>query len=908
MMRTLRTYSATMIVATSAIVVYLKNSPVFAVLIVGGDSNTTEPADDPGFANVGLSCTGGASVTYLGNGWCLTANHVTIGTFNSAYPNVTINGTQYQVTQVVSSPFNPADLKMFQINGDPGLAPLTIAATTPAAGAQVTMIGSGFGAASQLYWNVTVPSGWSGANPGTWTSTSAGGNVTQIPSNIYWSNAGMIPGTYQASGFGFNGGHSIRWGQNLITKSDQTDGATRMFYTTFNDPSYSNGQASLSSEAQAVNGDSGGGVFYKDPVAGWQLAGIMYARGIYPGQPSDTAVFGNISLIADLSWYRSTILGIGTPMSWTGQAGSTWDTASANWAGWNSTLGAVTATNAGGTYYAATFGDLNPLTNATVANAAITIQATGVTPPSLVFNNSTAVSYSFSNAAGGTGIGNSGGNPTAIIKNGTGSVTLSGSNSFTGPVYVNAGRLNLQNGGALGASYGVTVAAGAALELQNNISLPSTIPLTIAGTGFAGDAAGNTGALNNVSGNNTWAGPITLGSGGSIINSAAVGSTLTLSGAIGLGASSLTFSGNGNTSVTNAITGSGSVIKAGNGFLSLAAGNTYTGGTFVNGGVVNTGSLGSPNSAVIVDATSNGTTALVLGGQGANPTQWASSLSGSVGSGGAAVLSIGPNDTFTVNQATNTTFAGSLQNSGNFIKTGAGTLETDGAPTWSNNSTIQVSGGTLTFNLTSGTPTVGTGVTAMVTSSGGTLQLAGTVSALASPSYQVNVQNDSTAGSGGLYVTGTNQQVGAITGAGSTVVVAGASLTATSISQGALVIGGAAGSPGFVTIQTSGIGATTGPAASTSSSKSLTDSFLTYLSAGDFSMPFDAAAISPSATAFDFSRGPGSMTSAGSSFGSSVPEPSASMLAALAAMSASIIWFVARLYSVVIGRSTDLRS
>ncbi len=895
MTRTFCLHRATTIVAVTTVVL-LNAAPVLGVLVPGG-GNTTAPTDDPGFANVAASPTGGATVTYLGNGWCITAAHVTVGTYNGPWSNVTLNGTQYQVTQVVNSPFGAADLKMFQINGDPGLAPLSIAITDPGSSTQVTMIGNGFGASTQQYWNVTVPVGWNGNTaPGTWTGTAGGGAVAQIPATTFWNGGSVAAGTYQASGFAFDGSHVVRWGQNLISKTGLTDGATNYFYTTFNDPKYSSGQLTASSEAQAVNGDSGGGVFYKSGST-WQLLGIMYGQYALPGQPSSTAVFGNLSGIADLSTYRSAIQSIDTPLSWTGQAGSTWDTTSTSWASWNSTSGAVTASNAGGTYYAATFGDKNPLTNASVANTAITIQATGVTPPSVVLNNSTAVSYSFNDATGSTaGIGNSASGPTMIIKNGTGSVTFLGSNSFSGPVYVNAGLLNLQNSSALGTSYRVTVASGAALELQNNVSLPATIPLTLTGTGLAGGPAGTTGALNSVSGNNTWAGPITLGASGATINSAAAGSTLTLSGTVALGASSLTFSGAGNTSVTSVISGTGSVIKSGAGYLSLAAGNTYTGGTMINGGVVFTGSLGDPTSAVTVSAMPNSTAALVLGGQGANPSQWASSLSGSVASGGAAVVSIGANDTFNVNQATNTTFGGTLYNSGNFIKSGGGTLEIDGAPTLNNNSTIQVSGGTLKFNLTSGTPSVGSGVTAMVVSGGGTLQLAGAVSALATPSYQVDVNNNSTAGAGGLYVTGTNQQVGSITGTGNTVVAAGASLTATSIAQGALVIGGSVGSPGLVTIQASGIGSTTSPATSVSSTNSVSDAFISYLAAGDFSLPFATSASLPSAAAFDLSGGPGSISMSGSSFGSMVPEPSAASLATVAVVSASIAWVTARMY------------
>ena len=77
--------------------------------------------------------------------------------------------------------------------------------------------------------------------------------------------------------------------------------------------------------------------------------------------------------------------------------------------------------------------------------------------------------------------------------------------------------------------------------------------------------------------------------------------------------------------------------------------------------------------------------------------------------------------------------------------------------------------------------------------------LAGTTSSLSNPTAaadRVHVINNSTqAGGGGLKVTGTNQQTGAIDGTGDTVVSAGASLTANHIVQSSLVIGGSAGTP-----------------------------------------------------------------------------------------------------------------
>jgi hypothetical protein len=171
----------------------------------------------------------------------------------------------------------------------------------------------------------------------------------------------------------------------------------------------------------------------------------------------------------------------------------------------------------------------------------------------------------------------------------------------------------------------------------------------------------------------------------------------------------------------------------------------------------------------------------------------------------------------------------------------------------------------------------------MVVSSSATLQLAGSVSALAAGSNLVNVSNDSQAAAGGVLVTAVNQQVGSISGAGSTVVAAGGNLTATSIVQSALVIGGSPGNPGTLTIQASGpTGAPAVSSAATGSTgDSASNSFLAYLAAGNFSMPFNGLATeSTSAIApVGLSGGTFAVPLSGAT---TVPEPSAGLLALLA--------------------------
>ena len=113
-----------------------------------------------------------------------------------------------------------------------------------------------------------------------------------------------------------------------------------------------------------------------------------------------------------------------------------------------------------------------------------------------------------------------------ITKNGTGTLILSGANTFTGNIAVNAGRLQLNNAGAIGSSSSpsVTVASGATFDL-NGITASNSNNLTISGTGAAGYGA----ALINQSVAATYSGNITLADNATIN---ATGGNISLSGVI----------------------------------------------------------------------------------------------------------------------------------------------------------------------------------------------------------------------------------------------------------------------------------------------------------------------------------------------------------------------------------------
>jgi autotransporter-associated beta strand protein len=228
----------------------------------------------------------------------------------------------------------------------------------------------------------------------------------------------------------------------------------------------------------------------------------------------------------------------------------------------------------------------------------------------------------------------------AIAKAGVGTLVLGGSNSFSGTLSVDSGALRATQAAALGASAsGTTVASGAALELSGGITIADEA------LGLSGAGISSGGALRSVSGDNTYAGAITLNAA-SRINSAA--GTLTLdvtSGNAVTGTQNLTFGGAGNVVVNDAIsTGTGTLTKDGAGSLSLNAANTYTGSTTVSAGTLKLGASGSIASTSVTVATgaifdltekasgytlSNGTT---LGGSGTVSLAVGQSLSVGTGS------------------------------------------------------------------------------------------------------------------------------------------------------------------------------------------------------------------------------------------------------------------------------------
>jgi autotransporter-associated beta strand protein len=404
----------------------------------------------------------------------------------------------------------------------------------------------------------------------------------------------------------------------------------------------------------------------------------------------------------------------------------------------------LTITNSGGANtgdvtFTGAVGGTTALTGLTITTDVLTAAAIKSTGTLSVTNSGTSSI---------TGIISEGVSALAVTKAGTGILTLSGVNTYTGLTTISEGALTASNAAALGnVSSGTTVASGAALQITTSINAE---PLTLNGTGISSG-----GALRNISGDNTYAGAITLATA-SRINSDSGTLTLNKSTDAITGTNvNLTIGGSGNTTVSTIIsTGSGTLTKDGSGTLTLSGANSYTGLTTISAGVVtaaNNTALGTVAGGVTVadgaalqlsGVITIGAEALTLNGTGISSGGALRNISGDNTYGGLITLATasrinsdsglltldvasgnGITGTFniTFGGANNISVADPIDTStGTLTKDGSGTLFLSGANNYTGATTI--SAGIIRASHASAFGTTAGGITV---ASGAVLELSG---------------------------------------------------------------------------------------------------------------------------------------------------------------------------------------
>jgi fibronectin-binding autotransporter adhesin len=380
----------------------------------------------------------------------------------------------------------------------------------------------------------------------------------------------------------------------------------------------------------------------------------------------------------------------------------------------------------------------------------------------------------------------------AVTNDGPGTAILAGNNSYSGGTVINAGTIQIGNGGGTG-----TLNTGSRVIDNGTIIFNTTGLVTISGFGADITGTGNVrvqaGKL-KATGNNTYTGWTLIDPGATFQPSdgnagtfAGLGSTITNNGTLFITRQDAAVFG-----ITNNIVGSGKVVidtpNANSGQVNLAGTNTYTGNTWIGGSALVLGDglttgAGTITGTVIFTNTTSSTTAnssqskrllfnhpedfVFANNIISRVTDGSSSLnSGSLEQMGPGIVTITGNNDYIGNTTIDTNMTLIVGNGGNGGTLGAGT-----------NGVIMGDSTTLVFNragaVTIGGPITGNGVVNQIGS--------GTVILAASNT----VAGDMSISNGTLVVNGA---VGNINVAGGTLAIGSISTPATLFAANALNI------------------------------------------------------------------------------------------------------------------------
>ena len=505
---------------------------------------------------------------------------------------------------------------------------------------------------------------WSGASDANWA---ASGNWGALPATgdslVFTSGTGlggltlsdnlMTPATFNVAGITFNSGA----GAFIINPATPgTNGFTLTGAVTNNSTSLQTINSAIAlSGTQTFTTTAGGGDL--------ALGGVLSSTG-----GLTKAGTGTLTLSGSNSYTGATTLSAGTLQLGNANAVQ------------NSTLtvnvnNGLAFLNGIGTFNAGALAGSGTVTLADTASSPVTLSVGG--------NNATT---SYSGVLSGSG---------ALIKTGTGTLTLGNYPAFSGDITVSGGKLTVS-----GHQYSTWNANNLHISNGTLEATDSTYyPLQInSGKGLYFDAAGG--------------GIFKVGSNVNVIASAA----LSISTAGGAQNQIIAGTGNGNgintngqtvtfnvargsdpssdLTVTSIISNGGSVVKTGSGILTLTASNTYTGATTISAGTLQLGNANAVQKSTLTVNVANGVAfSSGIGTFNAGALSGSANLVLSDMASNPVTLSVGGNNA-------NTTYSGVLSGSGNLTKNGTGTLNLSSTPTYTGSTTL--ANGTLSTTGTFG--------------------------------------------------------------------------------------------------------------------------------------------------------------------------------------------------------------
>ncbi len=355
----------------------------------------------------------------------------------------------------------------------------------------------------------------------------------------------------------------------------------------------------------------------------------------------------------------------------------------------------VRLTGTGNTYTGGTVVDAGTLITSTQSlpvNGAISLPNNGA----LILNQTS--NGSFGGVISGTG---------TLTKQGPASLTLTGANTYSGGTTLTAGTLALSGAGTLGDTTGVLAINGGTLDLGTTSQTTGAVTLgggtisngTLNGTSYSSTGGVvsaslvGTGALTNTSGSTTLSGTNTYTGGTTVNGGTLTVNTTSLPGNVAVASgSSLVFDQPADGAFSGVISGAGSLVKSGNGVLTLTGANTYTGTTTITGGRIAVSGSGTLGGGLVTS--SGGTIDAVLSGTGLTTTGGTTTLLRNNTYTGATTISGG---TLVLGTATTT------------ASTGTGAVTIASGAFLRGNGTINgnlINGGTVSPGFSPGTITV----------------------------------------------------------------------------------------------------------------------------------------------------------------------------------------------------------